>query len=137
MSGVGVAIEAPERDVGYFHVTGGIGIEGANAGQIGAPNAGDTLEALGYDADVLEAKGLYSLNPAKTGLTIDQRNALKGLLYAELAHPSGLTICLKGLPEIVSDNDIPIHQLVISGSTSIEVRDNVSIEVGIDMGLQI
>lgn len=136
VNGTGIAVEAPERDIGSFHFTGGIGIEGANAGQIGAPNAGDTLEPLGYDPEKMEELGLYSFNPAPTGLTIDQRNALKGLLYAELSHPSGITITLKGLPELLSDNEDPIHQLIVSGSTSVEVKDNVSVEIGVDLGLQ-
>ena len=137
VSGVGLAIEAPERKVGEFDVTAGIGIEGSNAGQIGSPNAGDTLEALGYDTEVLEEKGLYGLNPAPTGLTIDQRNAFKALVYAELAHPSGLSISVKGLPEIASDSDgDPIHQLIVSGNTSIELGEQLSLELGADLGLQ-
>ena len=135
VSGIGLAVEAPERDVGVFHVTAGLGVEGQNAGQIGAPNAGDTLEALGYDTEVLESLGLYSLNPAPTGLTIKQGNALKALLYAELLHPSGLVISLKGLPEI-SGSESPVHQLVVSGSMSFEFGENISLEVGADLGLQ-
>ena len=135
VSGIGFAVEAPEQDVGVFHITGGFGVEGQNAGQIGAPNAGDTLEALGYDTETLESLGLYSLNPAPTGLSIKQGNALKALLYAELSHPSGLVISLKGLPEI-SGSEMPVHQLVVSGSTSFELGENISIEVGADLGLQ-
>ena len=135
VSGIGLAVEAPERDVGVFHVTAGLGVEGQNAGQIGAPNAGDTLEALGYDPEALESLGLYSLNPAPTGLTIKQGNALKALLYAELSHPSGLVVSLKGLPEI-SGSESPVHQLVVSGSTSFEFGENINFEVGADLGLQ-
>ena len=137
VSGVGLAIEAPEQKIGEFDVTAGIGIEGSNAGQIGSPNAGDTLEALGYDTEVLEEKGLYGLNPAPTGLTIDQRNAFKALVYAELAHPSGLSISVKGLPEIASDSEgDPIHQLIVSGNTSIELGEQLSLELGADLGVQ-
>lgn len=135
VSGIGLAIEAPEQDVGVFHITAGLGIEGQNAGQIGAPNAGDTLEALGYDPVTLESLGLYSLNPAPTGLTIKQGNALKALLYAEISHPSGIVFSLKGLPEI-SASESPVHQLVVSGSTSFELGENISLEVGADLGLQ-
>ena len=135
VSGVGVAIEAPEQQIGVFHITAGVGIEGQNAGQIGAPNAGDTLEALGYDTEALESLGLYSLNPAPTGLTIKQGNALKALCYAEISHPSGIVLSLKGLPEI-SPSDSPVHQLVISGSTSFELGENISLEIGADLGLQ-
>ena len=135
VSGVGVAVEAPEQDIGIFHVTAGLGVEGQNAGQIGAPNAGDTLEPLGYDTETLESLGLYSLNPAPTGLSIKQGNALKALIYAEISHPSGIVFSVKGLPEI-SKSESPVHQLVVSGSTSFELRDNISIEVGADLGLQ-
>ena len=136
VSGLGFAIEAPEQEIAGFHVTAGLGIEGQNGGQIGAPNAGDTLEALGYDPEVLDEKGLYNLNPAPTGLTLQQGNAFKGVIYAELAHPSGLSISLKGLPEIAGDTDHPVHQLIISGNTSIEVGEHVSLEFGVDIGLQ-
>ncbi len=136
VSGVGLAIEAPERKIGVFDVTAGLGIEGQNGGQIGKPNAGDTLEALGYDSEVLEAKGLYNLNPAPTGLSIVQGNAFRALLYAELAHPSGLSIVIKGLPELFGDNETPVHQVVISGNTSVEVSDQISVEIGADLGLQ-
>lgn len=135
VSGVGVAIEAPEQNVGVFHITAGLGVEGQNAGQIGAPNAGDVLEALGYDTETLESLGLYSLNPAPTGLTIKQGNALKALLYAEISHPSGIVFSLKGLPEI-SPSESPVHQLVVSGSTSFELGENISLEIGADLGLQ-
>ena len=135
VSGIGFAVEAPEQDIGVFHITGGFGVEGQNAGQIGAPNAGDTLEALGYDTETLESLGLYSLNPAPTGLSIKQGNALKALLYAELSHPSGLVISLKGLPEI-SGSESPVHQLVVSGSTSFELGENINFEVGADLGVQ-
>ena len=136
VSGLGLAIEVPEQQIGIFHVTAGLGIEGQNGGKIGAPTAGDTLEALGYDPEVLEEKGLYSLNPAPTGLTLQQGNAFKGVVYAELAHPSGLSITLKGLPEIVGNTEHATHQLIISGNTSIEVGEQVSLEIGADIGLQ-
>lgn len=135
VSGIGLAIEAPEQDIGVFHVTAGLGVEGQNAGQIGAPNAGDTLEALGYDPTTLESLGLYNLNPAPTGLTIKQGNAFKALLYAEISHPSGIVLSLKGLPEIFG-SESPIHQLIFSGSTSFELGENISLEIGADLGLQ-
>lgn len=136
VSGLGFAVEAPEQKIGTFNVTAGLGIEGQNGGQIGAPNAGDTLESLGYDPEALEEKGLYSLNPAPTGLTLQQGNAFKGVIYAELAHPSGLSIALKGLPEITGESEHPVHQLIISGNTSFELGEQVSLEIGADIGLQ-
>ena len=136
VSGIGFAVEAPEQEIGAFNVTAGLGIEGQNGGQIGAPNAGDTLESLGYDTEALEEKGLYSLNPAPTGLTLQQGNAFKGVIYAELAHPSGLSIALKGLPEITGESEHPVHQLIISGNTSFELGEQVSLEIGADIGLQ-
>lgn len=136
ISGLGFAVEAPEQQIGKFNVTAGLGIEGQNGGQIGAPNAGDTLEALGYDPEVLDEKGLYNVNPAPTGLTLQQGNAFKGVVYAELAHPSGLSIALKGLPEIAGESEHPVHQLIISGNTSFELGEQVSLEIGADIGLQ-
>ena len=136
VSGLGFAVEAPKQKIGVFNVTAGLGIEGQNGGQIGAPNAGDTLESFGYDPEVLEEKDLYRLNPAPTGLTLQQGNTFKGVIYAELAHPSGLSITLKGLPEITGESEHPIHQLIISGNTSFELGEQVSLEVGADIGLQ-
>ena len=136
VSGLGFAVEAPEQQIGVFNVTAGLGIEGQNGGQIGSPNAGDTLESLGYDPEVLDQKGPYSLNPAPTGLTLQQGNAFKGVVYAELTHPSGLSIALKGLPEIASESEQPVHQLIISGNTSFELGEQVSLEIGADIGLQ-
>ena len=136
VSGIGIAVEAPEKDVGAFHFTGGIGIEGANGGQIGSPNAGDTLEALGYDPEVLEAIGAYGINPAPTGLSIAQGNALRALIYAEFAHPSGFVVNVKGKPALFGETDFPVHQLIVSGNTSIEVGDTLSVDIGIDLGFQ-
>jgi len=137
VSGVGLSIQFPDFEIAGFVASAGLGVEGSNAGQIGAPNAGDTLEALGYDPETLEKLELYSVNPARTGITIDQRNAFKGVIFGELVHPTGFTISVKGLPEIASDaTDNPIHQLIVSGSTSVEVGEQVNVEIGADLGLQ-
>ena len=136
VSGVGVAIEFPDFEVAGWQASVSIGVEGQNGGQIGKPNAGDTLEALGYDSEVLEAKELYSLNPAPTGLSIVQGNAYKGAWTAELSHPDGHVVTLKGLPELAGQSEYPVHQLITSASTSYELRENVSIEVGVDVGVQ-
>lgn len=136
VSGIGVAVEIPKQQLGVFNITAGIGIEGQNGGQIGAPNAGDTLESLGYDTEILDEKDLYSLNPTPTGLTLQQGNAFKGVVYAELAHPSGMSFILKGLPEITGDSEYPVHQLIISGNTSVELGEQLSLEIGADIGLQ-
>ena len=136
VSGAGIAIEFPDFAIAGLQASVSVGIEGQNGGQIGKPNAGDTLEALGYDSEVLEEKGLYSLNPAPTGLSIVQGNAFKGAITAELSHPSGYVVSLKGLPEVAGDSEHPVHQLIASASTSYELRENVSLEIGVDIGVQ-
>ena len=136
INGTGVALEFPEFDLGQFHATGGLGIEGSNAGQIGRKNAGDILEPHNFDPEKLEELGLYQLLAEPSGLTIDQRNALKALVYLNLIHPKGFTLELKGLPEFYSDNPDPIHQLITTFTASYELSQNINIETGIDLGLQ-
>ena len=133
VSGVGIAVEVPEKEVGSFHITAGVGVEGANAGQIGAPSAWDLVEGK---VDNSYEDQLTAIPTIRTGLTIDQRNAFRGKIYGELSHASGFTLAIQGLPEILSDNDIPIHQLILSVSTNIEAQPNVRIVVGFDVGLQ-
>lgn len=135
-SGVGLALEAPEQQIGVFSFTAGIGIEGQNGGQIGSPNAGDTLEALGYDPEVLESLGMYTVHPAPTGLSLQQGNALKGVGYAELRHVSGVLLSLKGLPEIASQSESPVHQLIATIAMNIDLRAALSLDIGMDVGVQ-
>ena len=134
-SDVGLAIEMPEFDVGDFHATGGIGIFGRNAGRFGSPNALGTLEDNGYDVDALQGLGLESVTPAPTGLSIKAGNSLNALIYLLFSHPSGLSIQVKALPELVGA-DHAVHQLLITPATSVELADQVNVELGADLGFQ-
>lgn len=136
VSGLGFDVEAPDKQIGGFYITAGLGIEGQNGGQIGSPNAGYTLEALGYDTEILEKKGLYNLHPAPTGLTLQQGNAFKGVIFGEITHASGLSFVVKALPEITGESEHPVHQLIVSGNTSFELGEHINLEIGMDIGLQ-
>ena len=133
---VGLAIEFPDFDVAGFHATGGAGVFGRNAGQFGPPNARDDLENLGYDPNSLDERNLESLSPPPSGLSFKAGNSLNLLAYVLLKHPKGFNIAVKVMPEVAGGGDNPVHQLVITPSTSFELRDNVNIELGADIGLQ-
>lgn len=133
---VGLAVEAPESDIGGFHVTGGAGVFGRNAGAFGPPNARDDLERLGYDPNVLDGKGLEGLNPPPSGLSFKAGNSLNLLLYAEAMHPKGFGAKVKLMPELAGEGDVAVHQLIISPMASYELGERVSLEVSIDVGVQ-
>lgn len=133
---VGLAIEFPDFDVAGFHATGGAGVFGRNAGAFGPPNARDDLENLGYDPNSLDGRDLETLSPPPSGLSFKAGNSLNLLTYVLLKHPSGFCVAIKAMPELVGAGDNPVHQLIITPSTSFELRDNVNIELGADIGLQ-
>ena len=136
-SDVGLAIEFPEfPEIGTVGLVAGAGVFGSNAGPFGPPNAGDTLEALGYDAQKLEDLELYGFTPSPTGLSFKAGNSLNLLAYLTLSHPSGASLSIRVMPELAGESDDSIHQLIISPSTSIEVRDNVNIQISADIGFQ-
>ena len=133
---VGLAIEFPDFDVAGFQATGGAGVFGRNAGQFGPPNARDDLENLGYDSNSLDGRDLESLSPPPSGLSFKAGNSLNLLAYVLLKHPKGFNVAVKAMPELAGAGDNPVHQLIITPSTSFELRDNVNIELGADIGLQ-
>ena len=133
---VGLAIEFPDFDVAGFQATGGAGVFGRNAGAFGPPNARDDLENLGYDPNSLDGRDLESLNPPPSGQSFKAGNSLNLLAYVLLKHPKGFNVAVKAMPEVAGAGDNPVHQLIITPSTSFELRDNVNIELGADIGLQ-
>ena len=133
---IGLAIEFPDFAVGGFHATGGAGVFGRNAGQFGPPNARDDLENLGYDPNALDGRDLENLSPPPSGLSFKAGNSLNLLAYVLLKHPKGFNVAVKAMPEVAGAGDNPVHQLIITPSTSFEVRDNINIELGADIGLQ-
>lgn len=133
---IGIAIEFPDFDVAGFHATGGAGVFGRNAGQFGPPNARDDLENLGYDPNTLDGRELESLHPPPAGLSFKAGNSLNLLAYVLLTHPKGFNIAVKAMPELVGSGNNPVHQLIITPSTSFELRDNINIEFGADIGFQ-
>lgn len=133
---IGLAVEFPEFDLAGFHATGGAGVFGRNAGQFGAPNARDDLENIGYDPNSLDGRDLETLHPPPAGLSFKTGNSLNLLAYILLTHPKGFNVAVKAMPELAGAGDNPVHQLIITPSTSFELRDNVNIEFGADIGIQ-
>lgn len=135
-SDVGLAIEFPDFDVAGFHATGGAGVFGRNAGAFGPSNARDDLENLGYDPNSLDGRDLETLNPPPSGLSFKAGNSLNLLAYVLLKHEKGFNIAVKAMPEVAGAGDNRVHQLIITPSTSFELRDNINIELGADIGGQ-
>ena len=135
-SDIGLAVEFPDFDVAGFHATGGAGVFGRNAGQFGPPNARDDLENIGYDPNTLDGRNLEVLHPPPSGLSFKAGNSLNLLTYILLKHPKGFNIAVKAMPELAGAGDNPVHQLIITPSTSFELRENVNIELGADIGIQ-
>lgn len=133
---VGVAIEVPDFAFKGWRATGGAGVFGRNAGPFGPPNARDDLENFGYDANALEGRGLETLNPPPAGLSFKAGNSLNLLTYVLLKHPKGVNVSIKAMPEVAGAGNTPVHQLIITPSTRFELRENINIELGADIGLQ-
>lgn len=118
----GVSIDIPNSPIG-------IGIFGRNAGPFGPPNAGDDLEALGYDPAALEERDLYSLNPAPTGLTFKGGSSFNALITTDFDF-NGIDANLRLLPELIGDG-AKAHQAILHLQTDVQ-----KIKVGLDLGLQ-
>ena len=135
-SDIGLAVEFPDFDVAGFHATGGAGVFGRNAGQFGPPNARDDLENLGYDPNSLDGRDLETVTPPPSGLSFKAGNSLNLLAYILLTHPKGFNLAVKAMPEVAGAGDNPVHQLIITPSTSFALRENIDIELGADIGIQ-
>ena len=135
-SDIGLAVEFPEFDLAGFHATGGTGVFGRNAGQFGSPNARDDLENIGYDPNSLDGRDLETLHPPPSGLSFKAGNSLNLLTYILLKHQKGFSVAVKVMPELAGAGDNPVHQLIITPATSFELRENVNIELGADIGIQ-
>ena len=112
-----------------------IGVFGRNAGEFGPPNAYDTLRDQGYDEAALEAiGGLDALNPAPTGLSIRGGNSLNLLLSTEF-EVKGFDIEVRALPQLTGD--VKAHQGLVLLQTAYELTENVSLNLGADIALQL
>ena len=136
-SDLGAGIEFPETDLGEFHITGGVLIAGRNSGAFGPPSAYDVLESEQFDLNELdEYPILQELHPAKTGLSLDARNAVIGVFYWEGQHPEKpVRWKVKVMPEFISDAEFARHQLLATLSWMRNVK-GVQFGVSIDLSLQ-
>ena len=132
---VGLAIEVPfEHGNAKFPIS--IGVFGRNAGPFGPPNARDDLENLGYDPNTLDGRDLETLNPPPSGLSFKAGNSVNLLVATEVHLPYSVSLGVRLMPELAGAGDNPVHQLIITPSTSFELRDNINLELGADFGLQ-
>ena len=132
---VGLAIEVQlEHGNAKFPIS--IGVFGRNAGPFGPPNARDDLENLGYDPNALDGRDLETLHPPPSGLSFKAGNSVNLLLSTEVHLPYDVSLGVRLMPELAGAGDNPVHQLIITPSTSFELRDNINLEIGADFGLQ-
>ena len=124
-----------------------IGIFGRSGGAFAKPNAFDTLSFGGYGEDELEGfrdangRSLAEINPAPTGLGIQNKNSLNFLFLTSFQLPYDIDLGLRFMPELVAsgadeaDNEA-VDQLLLNFSTSYEVLDIVSLGIAFDVGFQ-
>lgn len=132
---VGLVIEVPlEHGNAKFPIS--IGVFGRNAGPFGPPNARDDLENLGYDPNALDGRDLETLHPPPSGLSFKAGSSVNLLLSTEVHLPYDVSLGVRLMPELAGAGDNPVHQLIITPSTSFELRDNINLDIGADFGLQ-
>ena len=132
---VGLAVEVPFQHKNA-KIPVSIGVFGRNAGPFGPPNARDDLEKLGYDPNSLDGRDLETLNPPPSGLSFKAGNSINLIVATEVHLPYDVSLGVRLMPELVGAGDNPVHQLIITPSTSFELRENINIEVGADVGFQ-
>lgn len=128
---VGLAIEVPTK---WTNVS--VGVFGRNAGPFGPSNARDDLENLGYDPNSLDGRDLETLKPPPSGLSFKAGNSVNLLVATEVHLPYDVSLGVRLMPELAGAGENPVHQLIITPSTSFELRDNINIELGADVGFQ-
>lgn len=132
-------------EIGGYDVT--VGLFGRSGGAFASPNAFDALSDLGYDENVLEGymdadgNDLGSLNPAATGLSFIDRNSVNALLQVRTELFGSVGVVAKLMPELVGSsedamNDEPIDQLIVTLTHSHNFGENLTMQVGIDLGWQ-
>ena len=124
-----------------------IGIFGRSGGAFAKPNAFDTLSFSGYGEDELDrfrdanGRTLAELNPAPTGLGIQNKNSLNLLFLTSFQLPYNIDMGVRFMPELLAsgadeaDNEA-VDQLLLNFSTSYEVLSFASLEMAIDVGFQ-
>ena len=131
---IGLAVEVPFQHKNA-KIPVSIGVFGRNAGPFGPPNARDDLEKLGYDPNSLDGRDLETLNPPPSGLSFKAGNSINLIVATEVHLPYDVSLGVRLMPELVGAGDA-VHQLIITPSTSFELRENINIEVGADVGFQ-
>lgn len=123
-----------------------IGLAGKSGGAMAQPNLFDLAAANGYDENYLEkvthedGKTLSQINPAKTGLSFQNRNSIVLRIGTEFDLPYGISAEGVAMPELhgVSDeaDSEPLDQLIVTLNKSYAVSRSFSINAGADIAFQ-
>ena len=132
---IGLAIEVPFEH-GNAKLPIAIGVFGRSAGPFGPPNARDDLENLGYDPNTLDGRDLETLKPPPSGLSFKAGDSLNLLVSTEVHLPYDISLGVRLMPELAGAGDNPVHQLIVTPSTSFEFGEYINLEVGADVGFQ-
>lgn len=131
-------------DTGYLEIK--IGLAGKSGGAMAQPNLFDLASANGYDENYLEkvthedGKTLSQINPARTGLSFQNRNSIVLRVGTEFDLPYGISAEASAMPElhgVSSDVDSePLDQLIVTLNKSYAVSRSFSVNAGADVAFQ-
>ena len=134
----GISGEAPEQDVGNFHITGGFGIFGRGGGPWATPTAWDVLEQNNFAPNTLDQfPGLREITPARTALSIKGDSSVNLRIYTEIKEKrTGATLTFAGLPEIGGAGDNPVHKGLLKFKISKQLTESFGITAAVDITAQ-
>ena len=107
----------------------GVGIVGRSGGEFARESLSDFGERHGYDPQ----SSVAEVFPAPTGLSIRPGQSLNILVYTDFEYKS-IDVNVKLLPQLTGKNKA--HAALITGKTDFHLLNNLSLQVGLDVGLQ-
>ena len=133
---VGLKVRSPEAVFRNWQFTGSLGVFGRNGGVFAGPNALSDLTGLGYNEDDFAGLGLDQVGRPSRGLSFKSDNSVNAQLKSTLTHTSGVSLEAVLQPEIAGAGDNPVHQFGVSATTSFDVWETFSLEVGLEWMFQ-
>ena len=105
-----------------------VGVYGANAGEFGPRNAQDILvDDNGFDPRQFEGLGLDAITAPSNHLSLKDGNRLNLRIGLETKiWNDRIEVGISGRPEIGA-NENPVHQLIVTGKTGLDVSNNLKI----------
>ena len=134
-SDLGFKLRSPEADLGNWHFTADFGVFGRNGGVFASPNALSDLEGLGYTPETFEGLGLDAIGRPSRALSFKSDNSVNALVKTSFVHKSGVSLEAALQPELIGKGDNPVHQLILSATTSVKVW-KLLFEIGLEWGFQ-